>query len=67
MQGSKIFPGRSICLVWIDLFTLHCPNKDRICSMFDSFCKTVSRNFVRNLDRAEGNQDNQDKHFPTNR
>ena len=28
--------------------------------MFDSFCKTVSRNFVRNLDRAEGNRD---KHF----
>lgn len=28
--------------------------------MFHSFCKTVSRNFVRNLDRAEGNRD---KHF----
>lgn len=35
-------------------------NEDRICAMFDSFCKTVSRNFVRNLDRAEGNRD---KHF----
>lgn len=35
-------------------------NEDRICAMFDSFCKTVSRNFVRNLDRAE---DNRDKHF----
>ena len=35
-------------------------NEDRICAMFDSFCKTVSRNFVRNLDRA-GN--NRDKHF----
>ena len=28
--------------------------------MFHSFCKTVSRNFVRNLDRAEGNRD---QHF----
>ena len=35
-------------------------NEDRICAMFDSFCKTVSRNFVRNLDRA-GND--RDKHF----
>ena len=35
-------------------------NEDRICAMFDSFSKTVSRNFVRNLDRAEGNRD---KHF----
>ena len=35
-------------------------NEDRICAMFHSFCKTVSRNFVRNLDRAEGNRD---KHF----
>ena len=31
-----------------------------ICAMFDSFCKTVSRNYVRNLDRV-GN--NRDKHF----
>ncbi len=35
-------------------------NEDHICAMFDSFCKTMSRNFVRNLDRAEGNRD---KHF----
>ena len=35
-------------------------NEDRIYAMFDSFCKTVSRNFVKNLDRAEGNRD---KHF----
>ena len=34
--------------------------EDRICAMFDSFSKTVSRNFIRNLDRAEGNRD---KHF----
>ncbi len=34
--------------------------ESRLCAMFDSFCKTVSRNFVRNLDRAEGNRD---KHF----
>lgn len=32
-------------------------NEDRICAMFDSFCKTVSRNFVRNLDRTVGNRD----------
>ena len=35
-------------------------NEDRICTMFDSFCKTVSCNFVRNLDRVEGNRG---KHF----
>lgn len=35
-------------------------NEDRIFAMFDSFCKTVSRNFVRNLDRAENNRN---KHF----
>lgn len=29
----------------------------RICAMFDSFCKTVSRNYVRNLDRAGKNRD----------
>ena len=34
--------------------------ENRICEMFDSFSKTVSKNFVRNLDRAEGNRD---KHF----
>ena len=28
----------------------------RICAMFDSFCKTVSRNYVRNLERAERNR-----------
>ena len=32
----------------------------RICAMFDSFAKTVSRNYVRNLDRAEVNWD---KHY----
>lgn len=32
----------------------------RICAMFDSFAKTVSRNYVRNLDRAEANRD---KHY----
>ena len=26
---------------------------DRICAMFDSFCKTVSRNYYRDLLRAE--------------
>lgn len=30
--------------------------EQRICAMFDSFSKTVSRNFVRNLDRAEKNR-----------
>mgnify|MGYP003287109788 FL=1 len=35
-------------------------HEDRVCAMFDSFCKKVSRNFVRNLERAEGNRD---KHF----
>ena len=34
--------------------------ESRLCAMFDSFCKTVSRNFVRNLDRTVGNRD---KHF----
>lgn len=29
--------------------------EERICAMFDSFAKTVSRNFVRNLQRAEIN------------
>ncbi len=28
----------------------------RICAMFDSFCKTVSRNYVQNLERAERNR-----------
>ena len=28
-----------------------------MCHMFDLFSKTVSRNFVRNLERAEGNRD----------
>ena len=37
-------------------------HEDCICAMFDSFCKTVSRNFVRNLDWVEGNRD---KHFAT--
>ena len=32
----------------------------RICAMVDSYIKTVSRNYVRNLDRAEGNRD---KHY----
>lgn len=35
-------------------------NEERICAMFDSFSKKVSRNFVRNLDRAE---ENRNKHF----
>lgn len=34
--------------------------EERICAMFDSFSKTVSRNFIRNLDRAETNRK---KHF----
>ena len=33
---------------------------ERICAMFDSFCKTVSRNCVRNLRKAE---ENHDKYF----
>ena len=28
-------------------------NEERICAMFDSFSKKVSRNFVRNLDKDE--------------
>lgn len=32
----------------------------RICAMVDSYIKTVSRNYVRNLDRAEANRD---KHY----
>lgn len=35
-------------------------DEKRICAMFDSFTKTVSRNYVRNLDRAEANRD---KHY----
>lgn len=34
--------------------------KQRIVEMFDSFCKTVSRNYSRNLKRAKQNHD---KHF----
>lgn len=34
--------------------------EDRICAMFDSFAKTISRNFVRNLQRNEANRD---KHY----
>lgn len=34
--------------------------KQRIVEMFDSFCKTVSRNYSRNLKRAKRNHD---KHF----
>lgn len=34
--------------------------KRRIVEMFDSFCKTVSRNYSRNLKRARRNHD---KHF----
>ena len=30
--------------------------EQRICTMFDSFCKTVPRNYVRNLERAERNR-----------
>ena len=30
--------------------------EQRICAMFDSFCKTVSRNYVRNLERVERNR-----------
>lgn len=34
IQGKPVLPGRSICLVWIDLFKLHCRklsgNKDEI-------------------------------------
>lgn len=36
-------------------------NKEtRLIAMFDSFCKTVARNFSRNLKRAK---ENQEKHF----
>lgn len=35
-------------------------DEKRICAMFDSFTKMVSRNYVRNLDRAEANRD---KHY----
>ena len=31
--------------------------EERICSMFDSFCKTVSRNCVRNLKKVEINRE----------
>lgn len=35
-------------------------DEKRICAMVDSYIKTVSRNYVRNLDRAEKNRD---KHY----
>jgi len=35
--------------------------EDRICEMFDSFFKTASRNYFRDLLRAE---DRRDRHFP---
>ncbi len=39
------------------------PEKEKqICEMFDSFCKTVIRNYSRNLKRAAANQR---KHFST--
>lgn len=38
--------------------------EDRICAMFDSFCKTVSRNFYRDLLRAEKRRDAHYKEEP---
>ena len=35
-------------------------DEKRICAMFDSFCKKVSRNYLRDLERAE---ERRDKHY----
>ena len=32
-------------------------DEKRICAMFDSFCKKVSRNYLRDLERAEERRD----------
>lgn len=37
---------------------------DRICGMFDSFCKTVSRNYYRDLLRAENRRNSHYKEEP---
>lgn len=37
---------------------------DRICEMFDSFCKTVSRNYYRDLLRAEKRRNDHYKEEP---
>ena len=37
---------------------------DRICAMFDSFCKTVSRNYYRDLLRAEKRRNDHYKEEP---
>ena len=36
-------------------------DEKRICEMFDSFCKKVSRNYLRDLERAE---ERRDTHYP---
>lgn len=38
--------------------------EDRICEMFDSFCKTVSRNYYRDLLRAENRRNSHYKEEP---
>lgn len=38
--------------------------EDRICAMFDSFCKTVSRNYYRDLLRAEKRRNSHYKDEP---
>lgn len=38
--------------------------EDRICEMFDSFCKTVSRNYYRDLLRAEKRRNSHYKEEP---
>lgn len=38
--------------------------EDRICAMFDSFCKTVSRNYYRDLLRAEKRRNDHYKEEP---
>ena len=47
---------RFIC--YEEVYAMSAPSKDekRLIAMFDSFCKTVVRNFSRNLKRAKENQ-----------
>ena len=49
-------------LCYEEVYAMSAPSEDekRLIAMFDSFCKTVARNFSRNLKRAK---ENQKKHF----
>lgn len=40
-------------------------DEGRICAMFDSFCKKVSRNYLRDLERAERRRDRHYSDEPT--